>query len=187
MIGHSAGGQFVDRYAIGTPVASEPLPFRLKFIVSNPSSYLYLDERRPKLGQLDQFAVPADANCEGYNDYLYGFEHRNPYLSVLSAESLRSQFLRRQVVYLLGEADTLSEDWTCPVRPCGKAQIASSGAKPSTVISTPFTLITTTRWSPCRASVTTTALCLALPRKRSFVSGIEAQAWAKIGNEMALR
>lgn len=48
LTGHSAGGQFTQRYAVGT-VVEEQLgeKIKLEFLVSNPSSYLYLDNNRP--------------------------------------------------------------------------------------------------------------------------------------------
>lgn len=45
--GHSAGGQFTQRYAIGTGVEDEIKPIPVEFVVANPSSYLYLDATRP--------------------------------------------------------------------------------------------------------------------------------------------
>lgn len=49
--GHSAGGQFVQRYAAGTTIEQRPsvsarsLAFR--YVAANPSSYLYLFPRQP--------------------------------------------------------------------------------------------------------------------------------------------
>jgi len=49
LIGHSAGGQTVQRYALSTvlpPQLREGLD--LRFILANPSSYAYLSDTRPK-------------------------------------------------------------------------------------------------------------------------------------------
>eukprot|EP00977_Amphora_coffeiformis_P029873 scaffold43195_cov206-Amphora_coffeaeformis.AAC.1 len=49
-VGHSAGGQMVQRYAIMSRLAAEfdvkGGDFDVEFVVANPSSYTYLDERR---------------------------------------------------------------------------------------------------------------------------------------------
>ncbi len=46
--GHSAGGQFTQRYAIGTQIEKElPNALTVSYVIANPSSYLYLDQRRP--------------------------------------------------------------------------------------------------------------------------------------------
>ena len=62
LAGHSAGGQFVNRYvAVGRLGESGAGPARrleYRFLVANPSSYLYLDGRRPVAGG-DRFEVPA--------------------------------------------------------------------------------------------------------------------------------
>lgn len=44
VIGHSAGGQFVQRFAVGSPGKS----ISMRYIVSNPSSYVYTGKSRPK-------------------------------------------------------------------------------------------------------------------------------------------
>src|SRR5262245_25922081 len=46
--GHSAGGQFVQRYAAFTDIDLLPVPNAacVKFVPSNPSSYIYLNEYR---------------------------------------------------------------------------------------------------------------------------------------------
>ena len=49
MVGHSAGGQSVQRYAFSTLLPTSLRPgLTVRFIVANPSSYAYLDARRPK-------------------------------------------------------------------------------------------------------------------------------------------
>src|SRR5438445_52472 len=45
--GHSAGGQFVDRYAMANQV-HDKVGVPVTYIVSNPSSYAYLDRMRPR-------------------------------------------------------------------------------------------------------------------------------------------
>ena len=48
MVGHSSGGQTVQRYALTqhlTPVLNQST-FHPRFVVINPSSYAYFDQRR---------------------------------------------------------------------------------------------------------------------------------------------
>ncbi|WKZ13066.1 MAG: alpha/beta hydrolase [Gammaproteobacteria bacterium] len=85
VIGHSAGGQFVSRYAAGTRMQG------LAYIVANPSSYMYLDASRPVAGE-----------CPDFNEYKYGLEDLNSYMSA----GVASDFPERNVIYLLGSLDT---------------------------------------------------------------------------------
>ena len=45
--GHSAGGQFTQRYAIFSDIEKNFPWCQFTYVVANPSNYLYLDERRP--------------------------------------------------------------------------------------------------------------------------------------------
>jgi hypothetical protein len=87
VIGHSAGGQFVNRYSAGTRLQG------LRFIVANPSSYMFLDTNRP---------FGTAAACPDFNEYSYGLEELNSYMSVGVAPDYRD----RDVIYMLGSADT---------------------------------------------------------------------------------
>jgi len=86
IVGHSAGGQFVTRYAAATAIRG------LTFIVANPGSYLWMDATRPN----------APINCPGFNDYKYGWDNPNAYMS----RGLSAKYPKRDVIYLLGAADT---------------------------------------------------------------------------------
>jgi pimeloyl-ACP methyl ester carboxylesterase len=88
--GHSAGGQTVNRYAVGTQAAVD------RFVVANPSSYLYLDSQRPQ----------PTSGCTGYDTYKYGTSGRNAYMAATDVGTLRSRYGARQVTYLLGDLDT---------------------------------------------------------------------------------
>ncbi|MCK6370875.1 MAG: hypothetical protein L6Q83_06010, partial [Gammaproteobacteria bacterium] len=87
VVGHSAGGQFVTRYAAGTRLQG------LTFIVANPSSYLYLDRSRP---------FGSAMTCRDYNEYRYGLEDLNDYMSA----GVARDYAERDVIYLLGDRDT---------------------------------------------------------------------------------
>jgi pimeloyl-ACP methyl ester carboxylesterase len=58
--GHSAGGQFVARYAMANQI-HEKLGVPVSYIVANPSSYAYLDETRPT-----EAAYSVNARAPGY-------------------------------------------------------------------------------------------------------------------------
>lgn len=106
--GHSAGGQLANRYSASSPVPSllcKKNKISTRFVVANPSSYLYLDNQRVIQGTVDQFGVP-DNGCSGYNDWRYGLENLYVYPDRLGADSIRQMFKRRNVVYLLGGNDT---------------------------------------------------------------------------------
>src|SRR5215468_10453185 len=56
--GHSAGGQFVSRYAMAN-LAHEGLVVPVTYVVANPSSYAYLDGLRPTVSALPPTVAAA--------------------------------------------------------------------------------------------------------------------------------
>lgn len=107
VVGHSGGGQFTQRYAaVGN--RQEPSAIRFHYVVANPSSYMYLDPKRPVSGFTTIFSVPSLPSCKYYNVYGYGLDdlHKNAYMSQLPASLIIDQYLPRKVTYLLGEQDT---------------------------------------------------------------------------------
>lgn len=115
VIGHSAGGQFVSRYAAMTPMPN-PEQSRLRgckfrFIIMNPSTYLYLDDRRPtKMGDNLTFSRPDTTGCSTFNEYPRGFENLNPYASKIGVETIKQQFLNRDIAFILGGSDVDMND-----------------------------------------------------------------------------
>ena len=104
--GHSAGGQFVNRYAAGTRIdESLPEKIHLRFIVANPSTYMYLNGERRVLKTTDKFEIPLNAP-DNYDHYKYGLMNLNPYMDDIGAEKIREQYPDKDVVYLLGGEDT---------------------------------------------------------------------------------
>ncbi len=95
--GHSAGGQIVQRYAVaGKATQLDPgarVPVRL--IVSNPSSYFYFTDWRPK----------PQPKCSDVDRWRYGLDGAPRYVTGTAAE-LEARYVRRRVVYLMGTADT---------------------------------------------------------------------------------
>jgi pimeloyl-ACP methyl ester carboxylesterase len=133
--GHSAGGQFVARYA-ATSRAENQLGVPVHYIVANPSSYLYLDSARlapgatcaEKGGCTGEFRHFSEGrNCTTFNQWRYGLEKRNGAAASVSDEDLRRQLTSRDVTYLLGEFDTLPVygfDGSCPAMAQGPSRLA---------------------------------------------------------------
>lgn len=95
VVGHSAGGQIVQRYAVvakAPEIDNGPIPVRL--IVSNPSSYFYFTDWRPN----------PQSNCGDFNEWRYGLRGAPRYVTGTSAD-LEERYVKRQVVYLMGTAD----------------------------------------------------------------------------------
>lgn len=108
--GHSAGGQFCQRYALSTFVDRDPAAagVAFRFVPANPSAYCYLDATR-WLG--DGFGVPSGTGCdETYDDYKYGLSDipEGHYVAA-AVGALPGLYADRDVTYLLGTADTTAE------------------------------------------------------------------------------
>jgi len=120
--GHSAGGQFVNRFAAGSPTHAvvENLGIELRYIVANPSSYIYMNAERWVAGSPYVIELPDTgtvAACQEYNDYKYGLENPNPYMDI-GDELIRERYSTRPVVLLMGEFDDNPDsyylDQSCP-------------------------------------------------------------------------
>lgn len=116
--GHSAGGQFVHRYA-----AANTEPITTHYLVANPSSYLYLDDQRPSSARAGNRCGDKEPTCGSHNRYRYGLDALNKHMNVLGPEVIRSRYGRRRVTYLLGLADDDPEhpelDRSCAARAQG--------------------------------------------------------------------
>ncbi|MGH8780879.1 alpha/beta fold hydrolase [Paraburkholderia sp.] len=103
--GHSAGAQVVQHYAVvghGEAMLADN-GVSVQYVVANPSIYLYFDESRPTQGALQ----PADAaSCPDVNRWLYGMTDAPAYVASQHVDELEARYVRRNVVYLLGTADT---------------------------------------------------------------------------------
>jgi hypothetical protein len=108
LAGHSAGGQFVQRYAaVGQgqgPLLA--LGIHLRYVVSNPSSYVYFSADRPPAA--DGSSAIAAQSCPRLNEWPYGFDERLPgYVTQpIDVNALERDYAARDIVYLLGTADT---------------------------------------------------------------------------------
>ncbi len=103
--GHSAGGQVVHRYAATSRAQARHPGHIFRYVVANPSTYLYV---RPERASGDTFAVPDTTACPDYDDWHYGLRNRNTYAGALEADTIVAQLVRRDVRILIGDADSLS-------------------------------------------------------------------------------
>jgi pimeloyl-ACP methyl ester carboxylesterase len=113
VVGHSAGGQIVQRYAVvgNGPSLIANSGVRVHLIVSNPSSYLYFGEERPY----------AHRGCADFDQWRYGFVGAPPYVDAAAAAYER-RYIARDVTYLLGTADTNPREWDLDTSCAGEAQ-----------------------------------------------------------------
>ena len=113
LVGHSGGGQFVQRYAM---VGKFDPTGRIKcrYVVSAPSSYAYPSGERFDQ-RTNRFVVP-DANtlsaCPDYNKWGYGLDSPYVYFSDVDADAIAKRYAERSVFYLCGANDTDPNDNT---------------------------------------------------------------------------
>lgn len=118
--GHSAGGQFTQRFAAGSPVEnhiSAELGIPMRYVVMNSGSWLYLDPARWD-PDTTSFTPPDPASCPGYDDYPYGLRaNLNQYMRAAGADMIRTRYGQRQLAYLLGDQDICRPDEVCTTPP----------------------------------------------------------------------
>jgi hypothetical protein len=107
--GHSGGGQVAQRYAVvargDAPLISRGITPR--YVIANPSSYVYFDDMRPTAS--GEFAAVEPASCPNFNHWKYGLVDLPAYAHVNgvppSNETLEAAYLERDVVLFLGGDD----------------------------------------------------------------------------------
>ena len=122
VFGNSAGGQFVNRYAaVGRgPDLLAARGLRVRFVISNPSTYLYFDRERP-------VAVP---DATRVNNWRYGFDGAPGYVDADPGgpggprRSLE-RYLGRDVTLVLGALDADGASLLLEVSPAAMAQGAN--------------------------------------------------------------
>jgi pimeloyl-ACP methyl ester carboxylesterase len=128
IVGFSAGAQLSSRYAFATALgaagAGGP---RVRFVVSDPGTFLYLDDARPDPScrplrdtgvdaSCDAFSVPPEAaDCSTYDDYKYGLAdgslaYQNAYLAPLDGDAAAkaaavARLRGKDVVFIFGQND----------------------------------------------------------------------------------
>jgi hypothetical protein len=121
--GHSGGAQVVQRYAVVGKAgpALETRGVHVRYVVANPSTYLYFTAERPGPdGRLGAFADAAA--CPQFDDWKYGFAHGVPPYVGATPAVLEAQYVRRDVVYLLGTLDLDPDHPTLDKTCMGKAE-----------------------------------------------------------------
>jgi hypothetical protein len=107
LIGHSGGGQLLNRYAIVGKGAIGMVGIRLRFVIANPSSYFYFNDDRPQPD--GSFAPFHSASCPAFDHWRYGPVHAPIYVAATSAaawQKYEQDYANADVVYLLGTEDT---------------------------------------------------------------------------------
>jgi len=125
LAGHSGGGQLVQRYAVVGRAAAllsrDGIHFR--FIVANPSSYVYFDDERPAPdGTIVAF---RSGDCPGFNSWKYGTLNAPAYVKLDANNSwpqMEANYAEREVIYLLGTADTDPHEKDLDTSCSGEAQ-----------------------------------------------------------------
>lgn len=111
LAGHSGGGQAIQRYAIvGKAEEVVGSSIHLRYVIANPSSYLYFDDERPQFnGSSFIFRTETGSSCHNFDHWRFGPLGANEKYVRKSAKSgwqeLEEAYARKDVVYLLGTAD----------------------------------------------------------------------------------
>ena len=131
--GHSAGGQFVQRYALlsSHPALDTRLSqtstrrirnIQIKLVAANPRSYCYLDDRRYVGGDYRRPYEDQIERCPRWNQFQWGLDgggdvvapYRDRAIELVGGiDSLRRRFLGRNVTYLAGTKDILPLEGMC--------------------------------------------------------------------------
>ena len=141
--GHSAGGQYVNRYAAISPVETSiaGTGVDVKYIIANPSSYVYFTDERVYPGTMDTFLEPhplwsslcPDPDCcpddpdpcpFTYDEYIYGLSgDLNTYVGDvvddIGIPGIMTRYADKKVTILLGRLDK---------NPCDSSLDKSCGA-----------------------------------------------------------
>lgn len=106
LVGYAGGALMVQHYAV-VGRGSDALiksGVHLRFVIANPSSYLYFSAERPfpdSHGDF-KFSVPARECADEVNRWRFGIVDPPPYASQADFSNLERQYIRRDVIYLLG-------------------------------------------------------------------------------------
>ncbi|MFZ3266002.1 MAG: hypothetical protein WA172_18500 [Terriglobales bacterium] len=125
LAGHSGGGQLLQRYAVVGRAAAAIVKsgIRLRFVIANPSSYVYFSDERPAAsGMLAPFKGDG---CRDFNRWKYGIIDAPTYMKLDATNTwaqLEASYAQRDVIYLLGTADTDPHEKDLDVSCGGEAQ-----------------------------------------------------------------
>jgi hypothetical protein len=127
VVGHSAGGQTVQRYAFATGIDKT---YKVRYVIENPGSYAYLDTTRAMLPNLtlptcsacissdiatakyDFKLVTRDQEqlCPKYNYWKMGYDDANVYVKKRTVKTVRDEYKLKNIWYLLGTNDTCNTE-----------------------------------------------------------------------------
>ena len=124
VMGHSAGGQYTQRWALLSDVQgwkSPPASPHIRVLVANPRSFAYLDARRYIN---DTFQIPPESmisKCIGYNQWEWGLEpggtllssYKDRILATFTSSFIADRYATRDVIYLSGSEDTETLHGSC--------------------------------------------------------------------------
>jgi hypothetical protein len=112
LVGHSAGGQLVQRYAL-VGKFEPPSGINCRFVVCAPSSFAYPTPERLAPGTRNEFVVPdakVIASAPRYNNWGYGLAKPYGYFKGFDREATIKRYGLRNVYYLCGQRDTNVDD-----------------------------------------------------------------------------
>jgi len=123
IVGHSGGGQYVHRYSLLSelPALARERGIDIRFVVLNPSSYVYFSEKRADLfryrGKGEAvFGKPSSSAislCPRYNEWPTGLENLSLsgdfYVSSGNLRSIRRNYPDHRVYYLIGTKDNFND------------------------------------------------------------------------------
>lgn len=129
LAGHSGGAQLVHRYAVLNNIDGQLRRdgLTLRYVIANPSSYLYLTNERPRADGKG-YAPYERGICPTYNQYKYGTDKLPAYGRDAEDSKLFVRYAARDVIYLLGGADNNPEhrllDKACGAEAQGATRLA---------------------------------------------------------------
>ena len=110
LAGHSGGGQVMQRYAVVGRGGEKLIHVgvHVRYIIANPSSYVYFSPERPVLEAKGSFMfeIPKKSCFGKYDKWKYGVNEPVPYVGDNDFKEMEQRFVRRDVIYLLGTNDT---------------------------------------------------------------------------------
>ncbi len=106
LVGFSGGGQMTNRYAAISPTRAA------RYLVMNPSSYVYFTPDRPGA------QAAALRSCPDYDDWRYGLGNRSGYPAQLGEAAVLERYRTRRVLYFIGDRDDNPRDGSLD-RSCG--------------------------------------------------------------------
>ena len=109
LVGHGMGADFVQRYAVvgQAPDILEKDRVLTRFVVANPSSYMYLTNLRPS-DTGTTFKNPDTKECPKMHTYPYGLTDLVTYAKRTGANAIRIRYPERRILYLV--SDSIASD-----------------------------------------------------------------------------